>query len=47
MSEIIKTGEKPGSGCYCCTNCNCEVTLNEGDKMPPCPSCSNNEFTKN
>lgn len=46
MSRIIKTGEKPGYGCYSCTNCGTEVSLNKGDKMPPCPSCSNNEFTK-
>ncbi|MBR2349576.1 MAG: hypothetical protein IKA77_03045 [Clostridia bacterium] len=42
---IVKTGEKPGKGSYNCTNCNTEVTLGEYDKMPPCPKCSNNEFT--
>ncbi len=46
MSHIVKTGEKPGRGTYSCTNCHTKVTVGEYDKMPPCPSCSNNEFTE-
>ncbi len=45
-SQIIKTGEKPGQGKYTCTNCGQEMSLGEYDKMPPCPRCSNNEFTE-
>lgn len=41
-----KTGQKPGKGVYDCTNCGTQVRLNENDKMPPCPSCSNTEFEK-
>ena len=42
MSEkIYKTGMTPGSGTYDCTNC-----LGNGDTMPPCPKCTNSEFTK-
>lgn len=44
--KIYKTGQKPGNGTYCCTNCHTSVTLGGSDKMPPCPKCSNNEFTK-
>ncbi|MEG2450623.1 MAG: hypothetical protein RSB09_02700 [Clostridia bacterium] len=44
MNEICKTGEKPGNGCYECTNCHTTVSLGEYDKLPPCPSCSNTEF---
>ncbi|MDD7456969.1 MAG: hypothetical protein PUK83_00830 [Clostridia bacterium] len=44
MSNIVNTGEKPGKGCYCCTNCHTEVSLNEYDKMPPCPRCNNTTF---
>ncbi len=44
-SQIIKTGEKPGDGTYYCTNCGQEVSVGDYDKMPPCPRCSNNEFT--
>ena len=46
MSKIVRTGEKPGSGCYSCTNCHTEVSLDQNDKMPPCPSCSNSSFKK-
>ena len=46
MNNIFKTGEKPGDGCYSCTNCKTKVNLGTSDKMPPCPKCSNNEFTK-
>ncbi len=46
MSRIVKTGEKPGYGTYSCTNCGTHVDLGKHDKMPPCPSCANNEFTK-
>ena len=44
--SICKTGEKPGYGTYSCTNCGCNVDLGKRDKMPPCPNCSNNEFTE-
>jgi DNA-directed RNA polymerase subunit RPC12/RpoP len=46
MNSICKTGEKPGRGSYECTNCHTMVDLDQYDKLPPCPSCSNNEFTK-
>ena len=42
---VVKTGEKPGSGSYNCTNCGTEVTLGKYDKMPPCPKCNNTEFS--
>ncbi len=44
---MAKTGEQPGAGKYKCTNCGQMVTLDaDGDKLPPCPSCSNTEFTR-
>ena len=46
MAKIYKTGEKPGNGKYSCTNCGTDIRLDEHDKVPPCPKCSNNEFTK-
>lgn len=46
VAKIYKTGEKPGSGTYSCTNCGTDVTLGQDDKMPPCPKCTNNEFTR-
>lgn len=44
--SIVKTGEKPGRGVYCCTNCDTKINLDANDKMPPCPKCTNSEFTK-
>lgn len=46
MKHVCKTGEKPGRGTYRCTNCRTEVSVGEYDKLPPCLSCSNNEFTE-
>ncbi len=42
----ISTGEKPGKGCYSCTNCGFDLRLGMDDKMPPCPNCNNTTFTK-
>ena len=46
MKHVCKTGEKPGRGTYSCTRCHTQVSVGEYDKLPPCPSCSNNEFTE-
>ena len=46
MSHTSHTGEKPGKGVYSCTNCGTDVTLDNGDKMPPCPKCNNTSFEK-
>jgi DNA-directed RNA polymerase subunit RPC12/RpoP len=41
------TGEKPGRGSYSCTMCGQIVILDDdSDTLPPCPKCSNTEFTK-
>lgn len=40
------TGEKPGKGCYSCTNCGTDLRLGAEDKMPPCPHCNNTSFVK-
>ncbi|MEY8416685.1 hypothetical protein AAK964_10320 [Tissierella praeacuta] len=40
-----RTGEKPGTGTYTCTNCGTTVTLDDStDTLPPCPKCHNTEF---
>lgn len=41
-----RTGEKPGKGCYSCTNCGTDINLDTDDKCPPCPRCNNTSFTK-
>ena len=45
-NKIYKTGEQPGYGTYSCTNCGQLLDIGSKDTMPPCPRCSNNEFTK-
>lgn len=41
------TGEKPGKGLYKCKKCGQLVQLDDHtDTLPPCPKCSNTEFTK-
>lgn len=41
------TGEKPGIGTYTCTHCGTKVRLDDStDTLPPCPKCSNTQFTK-
>ncbi|TLS36669.1 zinc ribbon-containing protein [Pseudalkalibacillus caeni] len=36
---------RPGKGTYKCKNCGTEVTLDDqGDQLPPCPSCGNKYF---
>lgn len=45
-TQKISTGEKPGKGCYSCTNCGFDLRLDGNDKMPPCPNCNNTTFTK-
>jgi DNA-directed RNA polymerase subunit RPC12/RpoP len=40
------TGEKPGKGTYTCKTCKTTVTLDEdSDRLPPCPKCTNTEYT--
>ena len=40
-----KSGEKPGKGNYCCTNCGEQITLDDDDdRLPPCPKCQNGEY---
>lgn len=42
-----KTGEKPGKGTYKCTSCSQLVVLDDTtDTLPPCPSCSETEYTR-
>ncbi len=44
--KSVHTGEKPGKGLYSCTNCGTDIDLNDAEKMPPCPKCTNTSFTK-
>jgi len=40
------TGEKPGQGAYRCDHCGEVVVLDDqDDRLPPCPRCSETEYT--
>ncbi|WP_084171679.1 zinc ribbon-containing protein [Alicyclobacillus contaminans] len=42
-----RTGEKPGSGYYQCTNCGEIVHLDDAtDTLPPCPKCSGTNYVR-
>ena len=43
-AEVYKTGERPQSGVYVCTNCGNDVTVTQGSNLPSCPRCNNLEF---
>ena len=45
VTEMPKTGEKPGAGQYTCKKCGKTLTLDdETDKLPPCSDCGGTEF---
>jgi len=42
-----KTGEKPCTGRYCCDNCHTAISIdNIDDTLPPCPKCTNTEYSR-
>jgi len=42
-----KSGEKPGKGNYCCTDCGEQITLDDDDdRLPPCPKCQNGDYNR-
>ncbi|WP_411161976.1 zinc ribbon-containing protein [Idiomarina sp. HP20-50] len=44
---LYDIGEKPGKGTYQCTSCNkWEVTLDDGDRLPPCGECGSGQNIK-
>lgn len=45
FSAAARTGETPGKGNYSCTNCGTQITLTDGNRMPPCPRCGNVVFS--
>ncbi len=46
-AKLFKTGTNQNAGTYSCTNCGTDVALSkDNSRLPPCPHCSNNFFTK-
>jgi len=43
-SESYATGTFPGPGTYFCVECGSQLSLQEDDKLPPCPRCGASSF---
>lgn len=41
-----KCGTIQSTGHYTCCNCGTKIYLEENEKLPPCPKCSNETYTK-
>lgn len=45
MPETIPAGSDVSAGTYKCTNCGNELQVSSTESLPPCPECSNGEWT--
>jgi hypothetical protein len=43
-SDSYATGTFPGPGTYFCVECGSHLSLQEDDKLPPCPRCGTSSF---
>ena len=45
MAEPVPAGSDVSSGTYKCTSCGNEIDVSSTKSLPPCPECSNGEWT--
>jgi len=45
MAEPVPAGSDVSAGTYVCTNCGYEMGVRSVQSMPPCPQCSNGEWS--
>ena len=45
MAEPIPAGSDVSAGTYRCTNCGNEIEVQSTQSLPPCPECSNGEWS--
>ncbi|HKI22921.1 MAG TPA: hypothetical protein VKA24_05830 [Gaiellaceae bacterium] len=45
MAEPVPAGSDVSSGAYVCTNCGYQIDVGSTQHLPPCPQCSNGEYT--
>ena len=45
MAEPAPAGSDVSSGTYKCTSCGNEIDVSSTKSLPPCPECSNGEWT--
>src|SRR4051812_12437155 len=42
----LTTGNLAGTGSFCCEECGYVLTLAASDKLPACPGCGGDQFTR-
>lgn len=45
MAEPVPAGSDVSAGTYRCTQCGYELAVESTKNLPPCPSCSNGEWS--
>jgi hypothetical protein len=45
MAEPIPAGSDVSAGTYSCTECGYELSVQSTEHLPPCPECSNGEWS--
>lgn len=45
MAEPIPAGSDVSAGTYSCTDCGFELSVQSTQHLPPCPECSNGEWS--
>jgi predicted RNA-binding Zn-ribbon protein involved in translation (DUF1610 family) len=45
VAEPIPAGSDVSAGTYRCTNCGNEMDVQSTQSLPPCPECSNGEWS--
>ena len=45
MAEPIPAGSDVSAGTYSCTDCGYELSTESTESLPPCPACSNGEWS--
>jgi hypothetical protein len=45
MAKPIPAGSDVSAGTYSCTDCGYELSVQSTQHLPPCPGCSNGEWS--
>jgi lipopolysaccharide biosynthesis regulator YciM len=45
MAEPVPSGSDVSAGTYSCTNCGYGLSVQSVQSLPPCPNCSNGEWS--
>ena len=45
MADPVPSGSDVSAGTYACTNCGYRLDVSSTSSLPPCPSCSNGDWS--